>query len=227
MCAKKAIIVFRHGDKDDDKNGVTAKKPQHLENLPSNNYYNKTLIEPGVSGKPIAIYYSALTELGYTEGTSFGVTIPQLVSDKKLAPIKHAFIVNPKPDGANGNSYITSYPLLTELVKDDSFTFGFYIKATDVTSKLNLDDYEGSILVVGTAGVLAEEGCNFTGDPKVCNDPEKCDKYGNGIDSIICHLDGEYGGNATKPHRGKDIYVYSKEDQLEKYIQDPDTQTYS
>jgi hypothetical protein len=226
MCAKQAVIVFRHGDKDDHKNPVTAKKPQHLENLPSNNYYNKALTDPS-SGKPISIFYTALTELGYTEGTSFGVTIPKLINDKKLAPITHAFIVDPSPDKANGNSYITSYPLLTKLVEGDSFTLGFYGKATAVTGKLNLNDYEGSVLVVGTAEVLAEEGCDFVGKPKVCNDPKKLDKYGNGIDSIIAYLDGKYGGNATKPHRGLDIYVYSREDKLEKYIQDPHAKTYS
>ena len=225
MCAKKAVIVFRHGDKDDKKNGVNGNPPQHLENLPSNNYYKETLINPS-SGKPIFIFYTALTTLGYTEGASFKVTIPQLISDKELAPIKHAFIVNPSPDNANGNSYITSYKLLTELVKDDSFTLGFFGKATEITGKLNVDDYDGSILVVGTAEVLAEEGCDFVGKPKVCNDPNKLDQYGNGIDSIIAHLDAEYGGNGTKPQRGLDIYVYSKESKLEKYIQDPSTQTY-
>jgi len=210
---KKAVIVFRHGDKDDDKNGVVGCKTTKL---PSNNYYNKTLIKPGTSDTEVTIYYSALTTLGYAEGTSFGVTIPNLVNDKTLAPTKHAFILNPSPDKANGNSYITSYPLFTELVKDGSFTFEFYEEATNINSKLNLDDYDGSILVVGTAEVLAEEG-----------ESKGKDDNGNGIDSVLHGLNEEYHGNATKPHRGLDIYVYSKENDLEKYIQDPNTKTYS
>lgn len=215
MCAKKAVIVFRHGDKDDQKNGVLGSNPETFKNLPSNNYYSKTVIKPGTSDKPLAIYYSALTAFGYSEGGSFGVTIPTLVNQQAIAPIKHAFILNPSLDKANGNSYITSYPLLTELVKAGSFTFSFYENATEINGRLNLDDYDGSVLVVGTAEVLAEEG-----------ESQGKDDYGNGKDSVLYELNNEYRGNASKPQRGLDIYVYSKENDLEKYIQDPNTKTY-
>lgn len=236
MCAQKAVIVFRHGDKDDKANGVLGSDPSTLKNLPSNNYYSKTLIAPGTSDKPISIYYSALMASGYTEGESFGVTIPTLVGGEELAPITHAFILNPSPDKANGNSYITSYPVLIELVKDPSFSYSFYSNPTDITGKLNLDDFDGSVLVVGTAEVLSEAGASQKcedeynspkGNCKDCDECKKdCDDECNGKDSILFNLNAQFKGDASKPHRGLDIYAYIQNVGLKKFIQDPNTQTY-
>jgi hypothetical protein len=210
MSAKKAVIVIRHGEKD-KKHEVrnSHREEDKKNNLPDNNYYEETLKRPD-NGGDIAINYFNLAPIGYTEGRSFAKTVLQLIKDLDLTEINHAYILNPND---NENTYVTSYPLLKELVKNSSFTLDFYDDAAHLNHKLNIDDHSESVLVAGTAETLAEEGGHYNHDGK-CDDSNKCDHLNNGKGSIVHHLNKEYGGNGVKIERGKDIYVYSKEDHL-------------
>ncbi len=237
MCAKQAVIVIRHGEKD-SKNGVHGDHYKNEKvNLPANNYYVKAQIRPD-NGDTLTFNYTDLSHAGYNEGISFGETVPQLICNLQLSEIELAHVPKTWKTSSNANSYITAYPLLTKIVDNQPFTLNFYEDAPNITGELDLHNVKGSILVIGTAEILAEDGANQTCQDKSSPDMKEdackgcdeckssCDDQCNGKDSVLYYLNKQYGGKGTKLYRGKSIDVYTYEDGLQKFIQNPDDKTY-
>lgn len=201
MCAKKAVIVFRHGQKGfkgsdlvpDACDGIKAS----VKDNPHPCYFDQALINPATK-KPITdLYYSDLSYTGYREGTSFATTVP--IAMDGFEPITRAIVLHPN---VNGNTYVTTYPLLAKLYAEGHLKSEpeFYQNAKDIQDILP-SDASGSILITGTADSLYDENHSF-----------------------IKRLNEHYKVNADKPQRGRDIYVFS-DDGLKTYSQNPDTKT--
>lgn len=113
-------------------------------------------------------------------------------------PITRALILTPKD---NGNTYLTSYPLLEQLVSNGSLkSWEFYDTADASEEKMKPGPDDGSILVAGNAGSLP---------------------------SILSMLKDQFKLDDTPSElqRGRYIYVFSDPKELREYVQDQDTKT--
>ncbi|MFT5823260.1 MAG: hypothetical protein ACI8ZM_004521 [Crocinitomix sp.] len=200
---KRAVVVIRHGQKGPKDSDIIQDKNPALPFPPNRPSYFDTTIDKPILGHNVGkrLYFCNLSLTGYEEGTSFATTVPFVMKD--FQPITRAIILDPS---VNGNTYVTAYPLLADLVKSGSLKeLHFYSNAEEIKDILIPTDSDGSILVAGDAKVLKQNNV-----------------------SILSLLKDHYGKDADVPQRGRYIYVYNDDPKtLTKYTQDPDSETVS
>ncbi|MFT6843825.1 MAG: hypothetical protein ACJASR_002611 [Psychroserpens sp.] len=202
MSNNKAVIVFRHGQKGFKGSDLVPDACDGIKSSFKDNthpcYFDQALTNPVTKDEIKDLYYSDLSYTGYREGTSFATTVPMIMNG--FQPITRAIVLDPN---VNGNTYITTYPLLAKLHAEGHLKNKpeFYQKAIDIKDILPTDN-DGSILITGTADSLYDEDQSF-----------------------IKRLNKQYKVNADKPQRGRDIYLYYGDEELKTYSQDPDTKT--
>ena len=216
---KKAVVVIRHGQK-----GIKHADGSPIsEDIPDPNppglpwkpdgphtpegvaYFDQAMSTAILdhSAKEIKslMHYCDLSITGYEEGTSFATTVPMAI--KGFQPITRAIILSPC---VNGNTYLTSFPLLQALVANGTLkSLKFYSTGEDIKDILIPTEEDGSVLVAGDANTLKKED-----------------------HSILHELHKYYGMPADDLQRGRYIYVYSDHPKtLSRYTQNPDTKTIS
>jgi len=204
----KAIFVIRHGQKgkvgSDKIQDPNPKLPYHISDgihgALKDTYLSQALTNP-LTGQPVKIYYADISKTGYEEGTSFATTVPHIMKDYQ--PITSAAILNPSNPNNNGNTYLTTYPLLKQLVQDGTLKkLNFYDKPENID--MSLSDKDGSLLIAGDATTLTRDNS-----------------------SILSLLNSKYGQSAGELQRGRDIYVYYNSSKFKKFTQNPGSKTYS
>ncbi len=216
---KKAVVVIRHGQK-----GIKhADGTPIVEDIPDPNppalpwkregphtpegiaYFDEAMSTAILdqTAKHIngLMAYCDISITGYEEGTSFATTVPLAI--KGFQPITRAIILSPS---VNGNTYLTSFPLLQALVTNGTLkSLKFYSTGEEIKDILIPTEEDGSVLVAGDANTLKKKD-----------------------HSIIHELHKHYGIDADDLQRGRYIYVYSDNpDKLTRYTQNPDTKTIS
>ena len=191
----KAVIVIRHGQK--GPKGDDGDNNPSLSYLDKPYYFKDAETNP-LTGQHVHIGYADLSKTGYDEGKLFATTVPSLAD--KYAPITRAAILTPA-DGSNGNTYLTSYPLLKKLSQEGTLKkLDFYRHASDIENLTPKGD-DGSVLIAGDAGSLWKEH-----------------------PSILSILNGQYNGNAKHLDRGQTILIYADDPKkLTQYRQNPST----